>query len=438
MAGLSFSRDGSFLAATVIRPAGATPKGRVWEVDSGKEVTALGKNDPRLANAIAILPDRKGVVTAGYGGSRYYSLPEGNEVPSFFGPVAQGRDQHWDLCVAVSPSGRLLVTGSTRDMLRFVNARSGKLLREVSTPKLGAHNAVFSPDGRILATGGGRRRAPLAKLNIQLWEVATGKPLATIGDAKDCFFSFAFSPDGRLLATADHKENRVRVWCVFTGKEIARLDGHTAEVYCVTFAPDGKLLASAGADSTILLWDASTFAGRLPAVAATAGEVERCWKELRAADPADAFRGVRMLIQAGDAAVERIGKELKPVADPDRRRVEAWLKDLDSERFEARDSAEQELGRLGDVIEGTIQRQLDGKPSAEAKRRLTRLLDRIPVLPEGAEAIRLQRALLVLEQIGSSKARQCLRGVAKGAADARLTHEARAALERLERMAGER
>ncbi len=437
-AGLSFSHDGSLLAANYVRSIGAEIKARVWDVDSGKERAALGKDFLGLTNGIAVAPNGKGVVTAGTGGTRLYSLPVGNEVPSFFGAVEDKERRVSDWCVAVSPAGRLVVAGNNADMLRFWDLTTGRRLREISTVKLGAQNAVFSPDGRILATGGGRHRGPVAKWYVQLWDVATGKPLATIGGDQDEFFSFAFSPDGRLLATADHKENRVRVWSVFTGKEMTRFDGHTADVYCVAFSPDGKILASAGADSTILLWDVSKLDGRLPAVAATPAELERCWTALRSPDAAGAFKSVRTLIQAGDAAVERIGKELKPVAVPDSKRVGQWLKDLDAERFEVRETAEQELARLGDVVEGAIQKLLDGTPSAEAKRRLTRLLDRIPVLPEGSDAMRTQRALLVLEQIGSTKAQECLRALAKGSESARLSREAKAALQRLERRAGSR
>jgi WD40 repeat protein len=267
-AGLSFSHDGSLLAAAGIWQVDIPVKARVWEVSSGKEVAALGKHFRYVPNGIAFMPDGKSVVTAGYGGSRLHALPDGKEVPSFFGPVTETRSETSDQCVAVSPDGRLLVMGNSRDVLRFLDARTGKLLREIPTGLRGAHNAVFSPDGRILATGGGRLPHRVAKQFIQLWEVATCKPLAIIGSGKEHFYSFAFSPDGRLIATADHKDHRVRVWNVFTGKEVARFDGHTADVYCVAFSPDGKFLASAGADSTILLWDTSKLDGRLSAAAA--------------------------------------------------------------------------------------------------------------------------------------------------------------------------
>jgi hypothetical protein len=62
----------------------------------------------------------------------------------------------------------------------------------------------------------------------------------------------------------------------------------------------------------------------------------------------------------------------------------------------------------------------------------------VPAAPAAGgrgELFRAQRALLVLEQVGSPAARACLRRLAGGAPSARLTREARATLDRLQRRA---
>jgi hypothetical protein len=51
----------------------------------------------------------------------------------------------------------------------------------------------------------------------------------------------------------------------------------------------------------------------------------------------------------------------------------------------------------------------------------------------GPERLRELRSLEVVEQIGDAEARQLLRALAQGAPPARLTREAKASLERLER-----
>ena len=51
----------------------------------------------------------------------------------------------------------------------------------------------------------------------------------------------------------------------------------------------------------------------------------------------------------------------------------------------------------------------------------------------GSDALRQLRAIMVLERIGNQEAREALTILAKGAGDARLTREAKAALERARR-----
>ena len=156
--------------------------------------------------------------------------------------------------LAFSLDGKKLVTG-----LSLIDVAAGKELVKFSADAddeldLGTC-AAFSPDGRIVASGGYPRKDRIVFLDAK-----TGKELRrTIGhDAGSFVNSLAFSPkDGKLLASAN-RDKTVQVWDVATAKQIHRLEGHGKPVTFVAFAIDGKTLISVGEDGLIHLWNVKT------------------------------------------------------------------------------------------------------------------------------------------------------------------------------------
>src|SRR5207249_2517566 len=100
-------------------------------------------------------------------------------------------------------------------------------------------------------------------------------------------------------------------------------------------------------------------------------------------------------------------------------------------QFSIREKAERFLLSREYAPRPALRKAQEQPQSLEARRRIESLLERLSDLSSTPEVLRTWRAVLVLEQIGNGEARSHLSNLAKGAAEARLTQLAEAALERL-------
>ncbi len=116
-------------------------------------------------------------------------------------------------------------------------------------PRSGSR-AVFSPDGKLLATG-------TWKDHIKLWSWPERAVLGQLGPVKG-IVSLQFSPDGRFLA-AGAEQGQLTIWDVPNRslRHSREIHNRTA-VASVRFSPDSQQLVTAGGDQVIRIWDANT------------------------------------------------------------------------------------------------------------------------------------------------------------------------------------
>ncbi len=171
--------------------------------------------------------------------------------------------------------------------------------------------------------------------------------------------------------------------------------------------------------------------GMEPATDLKAEEVEKLWAELAESNGAVRASQAGRALAAAKQTVPFLKGQLRSVPTADPKTTARWITDLDSAEFEVRERATKELEKLGESATTALQRALDDKPPLEVRQRVEALLNELQQVPVSPEQRQRLRAVRILEQIGTSEARELLETLAGGAAGARLTRSARSALDRL-------
>jgi DNA-binding beta-propeller fold protein YncE len=155
------------------------------------------------------------------------------------------------------PSHGTALTKAGREPARAAIPPHYTFLRALHVPGMSSVTAAaFSPDGKILATGGGYEDD-----HAYLWDAASGKLITTFTDPDPAgavepqIISVAFSPDGKTLVTGD-SDGSAYLWNMATGNVIATLTDPGPYGIGATFSPDGATVATAAIRTQ--LWDAAS------------------------------------------------------------------------------------------------------------------------------------------------------------------------------------
>ena len=202
---------------------------------------------PAPVTALAFSPDGTQLAASGYYEITLWDIETGALVRRIGGLPERITSLAWN-----APTGRLAVAGGSPAQWGgvFLIDPAGWQVRLLADLPDTALSVAFSPDGKVLAAGGGDRA-------IRLFDTASGKLTRLLKQHADWVQSVAFTRDGTRLVSAS-RDRTARVFSADRGELLANHDDHAAPVLGAVFAGNGARVFSLARGQAVQVWDAAS------------------------------------------------------------------------------------------------------------------------------------------------------------------------------------
>jgi len=153
----------------------------------------------------------------------------------------------WVTACIVTPDGRRVVSASDDQTLKLWDLDSGRVLATLVGHTNRVTACVVTPDGRRVVSASEDQK-------LSLWDLATGCLLATFEGHASRVNACAVTPDGRHVISAS-SDRTLKRWDLASGRLVATFQGHANSVYACAVTPDGRCVVSTSEDRTLKLWE---------------------------------------------------------------------------------------------------------------------------------------------------------------------------------------